>query len=218
MPAVLVLLMLAPSAAPPQPVRRAVEQILFEVVVAQAPADDWVALGRPGHYAYHLAPSRAWRWLASSPSWLGGAREAARRLLLRGKPASQSHLDGVLAAGRHQAFADDLARRGRAKVMAQPRTVVMSGSPCAFLVRTEHPVPVPAGYGSVGVQFEEVGFTLRLSPDVTRAGRVSLDAEVEVGDGPPTKRSVELEPGQSLVLTAGDRIAVVSPRVLVPGE
>jgi pilus assembly protein CpaC len=115
-------------------------------------------------------------------------------------------------------FLQALENEGVAKVLAQPRLVTLSGNPASFLDGGEQAVPVPAGLGQVGVQFEEFGTRLNFVPIVLGNGRIHLEVEPEVSSlnanagvsiagatvaGRSTQRvhtTVELETGQSFVI------------------
>jgi pilus assembly protein CpaC len=115
-------------------------------------------------------------------------------------------------------FLEALETEGLAKVLAQPRLVTLSGNPASFLDGGEQAVPVPAGLGQVGVQFEEFGTRLNFLPIVLGSGRIHLEVEPEVSaldatagvaiagatvPGRATQRihtTVELEAGQTFVL------------------
>jgi pilus assembly protein CpaC len=96
--------------------------------------------------------------------------------------------------------------------------VTVSGRPASFLSGGEQAVPVPAGLGQVGVQFEEFGTRLNFLPIVMGDGRIHLEVEPEVSSlnqafgtsiqgtvvpGRTTQRvhtTVDIEPGQTLVI------------------
>jgi pilus assembly protein CpaC len=104
------------------------------------------------------------------------------------------------------------------KLLAEPRLVTISGKPASFLSGGEQAVPVPAGLGQVGVQFEEFGTRLNFLPIVMGDGRIHLEVEPEVSSlnqafgtsiqgtvvpGRTTQRvhtTVDIEPGQTLVI------------------
>jgi pilus assembly protein CpaC len=104
------------------------------------------------------------------------------------------------------------------KLLAEPRLVTVSGKPASFLSGGEQAVPVPAGLGQVGVQFEEFGTRLNFLPIVMGDGRIHLEVEPEVSalsqangtsiqgtvvPGRTTQRvhtTVDIEPGQTLVI------------------
>jgi hypothetical protein len=86
---------------------------------------------------------------------------------------------------------------------------------------------VPAGLGTVGVQFEEFGTRVNFLPVVLDSGRVDLEVEVETatvadreaGRAPRRKRmKAELERGQSLVLGGEGWIVLVTPRLVSEEE
>ncbi|HZY86438.1 MAG TPA: hypothetical protein VFE78_16510 [Gemmataceae bacterium] len=104
------------------------------------------------------------------------------------------------------------------KDLAEPRLVTLSGRPASFLAGGEQAVPVPAGLGQVGVQFEEFGTRLNFLPIVLGNGKIRLEVEPEfsqlnaangtsingtVVPGRTTQRvntTVELEDGQTFVI------------------
>jgi pilus assembly protein CpaC len=73
-----------------------------------------------------------------------------------------------------------------AKIMAEPRLVSLSGRNASFLDGGEQAVPVPAGLGQIGVQFEEFGTRLNFLPIVLGNGRIHLEVEPEVSGLDPT--------------------------------
>lgn len=104
------------------------------------------------------------------------------------------------------------------KLMAEPKLVTLSGRPASFLSGGEQAIPVPAGLGQVGVQFEEFGTRLNFLPIVLGNGRIHLEVEPEVSNLDPaagvsiqgttvpgrvTQRvhtTVELETGQTFII------------------
>jgi pilus assembly protein CpaC len=104
------------------------------------------------------------------------------------------------------------------KLLAEPKLVTMSGRPASFLSGGEQAVPVPAGLGQVGVQFEEFGTRLNFLPIVLGNGKIHLEVEPEVSNlnaafgtaingtvvpGRDTQRvhtTVELEDGQTFAI------------------
>jgi pilus assembly protein CpaC len=104
------------------------------------------------------------------------------------------------------------------KLLAEPRLTTLSGRPASFLVGGEQAIPVPAGLGQIGVQFEEFGTRLNFIPIVLGNGRIHLEVEPEVSNldsaagvsingttvpGRATNRvntTVDLESGQSFVI------------------
>ncbi len=102
--------------------------------------------------------------------------------------------------------------------LAEPTLTTMSGRPASFLVGGEQAVPVPAGLGQVGVQFEEFGTRLNFLPIILGNGKIHLEVEPEVSaldaangtviqgtsvPGRDTTRvntTIELEDGQTFVI------------------
>jgi pilus assembly protein CpaC len=115
-------------------------------------------------------------------------------------------------------FLQALEVENLAKILAQPRLVALSGQPASFLAGGEQAVPVPAGLGQIGVQFEEFGTRLNFLPIVLGNGKIHLEVEPEVSaldaaagtavggvvvPGRTTQRvhtTVEMESGQSFVI------------------
>jgi pilus assembly protein CpaC len=116
------------------------------------------------------------------------------------------------------AFLQALRDENVVKLLAEPRLVTLSGRQASFLDGGEQAVPVPAGLGQVGVQFEEFGTRLSFVPIVLGDGRIRLEVEPEVSNldqaagtsiqgtivpGRATQRvhtTVELEDGQTFVI------------------
>jgi pilus assembly protein CpaC len=104
------------------------------------------------------------------------------------------------------------------KLLAEPRLLTISGRQASFLSGGEQAIPVPAGLGQIGVQFEEFGTRLSFVPIVLGDGKIRLEVEPEVSDlnpafgtsisgtvvpGRTTQRvhtSIEMEDGQTFVI------------------
>jgi pilus assembly protein CpaC len=115
-------------------------------------------------------------------------------------------------------FLEALRQENLVKLIAEPRLVTSSGRPASFLAGGEQAVPVPAGLGQVGVQFEEFGTRLNFIPIVLGNGKIRMEVEPEVSrldaangtsingtvvPGRVTNRvntTVELEAGQTFVI------------------
>lgn len=134
-------------------------------------------------------------------------------------PGSANLFGGIVGNNSgFMAFLQALESEGVAKLLAQPRLVTLSGNPASFLDGGEQAVPVPAGLGQVGVQFEEFGTRLNFLPIVLGNGRIHLEVEPEVSSldasagvaiagatvaGRATQRihtTVEMEAGQTFVI------------------
>jgi pilus assembly protein CpaC len=139
--------------------------------------------------------------------------------IISSNPGTSNLFGGVIGnASGFLGFLQALETEGVAKLLAQPRLVTLSGNPASFLVGGEQAVPVPAGLGQVGVQFEEFGTRLNFVPVVLGNGRIHLEVEPEVSalnatagvaiagatvPGRSTQRvhtTIELETGQSFVI------------------
>jgi pilus assembly protein CpaC len=182
----------------------------------------------------------AFDFIVSSGPWFGGSTGsgAISTLQLLGVGSSQLSSGGLvsgtpgLAGGAPSnlftgvitndtgfiGFLQALRDENVAKVIAEPRLVTMSGRPASFLAGGEQAVPIPAGLGQVGVQFEEFGTRLNFLPLVLGNGKIHLEVEPEVSNlnaafgtniqgtivpGRDTQRvhtTVELEDGQTFVI------------------
>jgi len=81
-----------------------------------------------------------------------------------------------------QASLDELREKGRAKVLAQPCLMTLSGRPASFLSGGQQAVPVPAGLGEAGVQFEDFGTRVNCLPVVLPDGTIRLEVEPEISE------------------------------------
>jgi pilus assembly protein CpaC len=115
-------------------------------------------------------------------------------------------------------FLNALRNEGLAKVVSEPRLMTLSGRTASLLDGGEQAIPVPAGLGQVGTQFEEFGTRLNFLPIVLGNGKIHLEIEPEVSrldaasgtsiqgtivPGRATQRvhtTVEMEDGQTLLL------------------
>jgi pilus assembly protein CpaC len=115
-------------------------------------------------------------------------------------------------------YLNALRNEGLAKVMSEPRLMTLSGRTASFLDGGEQAIPVPAGLGQVGTQFEEFGTRLNFLPIVLGNGKIHLEVEPEVSrldaasgtsiqgtivPGRITQRvhtTVEMEDGQTLLI------------------
>jgi pilus assembly protein CpaC len=131
-------------------------------------------------------------------------------------------------------FLQALRTEGLAKILAEPRLVALSGRPASFLDGGEQAVPIPAGLGQVGVQFEEFGTRLNFIPVVLGNGKIHLEVEPEVSNLDPasgvniqgtvvpgriTQRvhtTVEMEDGQTLLIGGLIQHTVNAQDVKVP--
>ncbi len=124
------------------------------------------------------------------------------------------------------------------KVLAEPTLVTLSGKSASFISGGEQAIPVPAGLGQVGVQFEEFGTRLNFLPILLGDGKIWIEVEPEISDlnpafgtvingtsvpGRSTQRvhtTVMLEPGQTFVIGGliERRVTAATAKVPVIGE
>jgi pilus assembly protein CpaC len=200
-----------------------VQQVQLDVVVAR------VSRSRGRNFGFNfLVNSRAAIFgstpgniIAPGPVGVPGTtlQPTAFQSVITAAPGVADVFGGVIShAGGFLGFLEALESEGLAKLLAQPRLVTLSGNPASFLDGGEQAVPVPAGLGQVGVQFEEFGTRLNFLPIVLGDGRIHLEVEPEVSAldpnagvaiagatvaGRATQRvhtTVEMEAGQTFVI------------------
>jgi pilus assembly protein CpaC len=203
-----------------------VQQVQLCVVVARVEREELRHMAfdflDSGH-DYFFASTTA--GAVSQPTLVGrGSAQLSVAGALSGAPGTPGGAPTNLFAGVLQkqsgflAFLQALRDEHLAKLMAEPRLVTLSGRPASFLDGGEQAVPIPAGLGQVGVQFEEFGTRLNFLPIVLGNGKIHLEVEPEVSDlsvasgtniqgtvvpGRVTQRvhtTVELESGQTFMI------------------
>jgi pilus assembly protein CpaC len=151
-------------------------------------------------------------------------------------PIAQSNIFGgvTFPASSFFYFLQALETEGLAKLLARPRVVTLSGNQGSILEGGEQAVPVPAGLGQVGVQFEEFGTRVNFFPLVLADGRIHLEVEPEVSElsaaagvviagatvpGRQTQRvhtTVEMESGQTFVIGGLIQHTVIGSTTKIP--
>jgi pilus assembly protein CpaC len=206
-----------------------VQQVQLDVVIAKVSRSD--------------IRSMAFNFLADSRNWFGGSTVG----LAAGQPPAigtgapfsvgalstgglinapgapngvpSNFIGGVLHNGwGFLLFLEAMRSENLLKLMAEPRLVTISGRPASFLAGGEQAIPVPAGLGQIGVQFEEFGTRLNFIPIVLGNGRIRMEVEPEVSNLDPaagvsingtivpgrvTNRvntTIEMESGQTFVI------------------
>ncbi len=139
--------------------------------------------------------------------------------ILNSAPGAANLFGGVIHPNNgFLGYLQALESEGLAKVLSEPKLITMTGRPASFLDGGEQAVPVPAGLGQVGIQFEEFGTRLNFLPIVLGNGKIHLEVEPEVSalsaangvtiqgtavPGRVTQRihtTVELEDGQTFAI------------------
>jgi pilus assembly protein CpaC len=198
-----------------------VQQVQLDVVVAQVARSDFRRMAfdfltASEHFFFASTVSGA---LATPPGVGVGGAFASTAIPGGPNGAAPNLLFGVLHNGwGFVGFLQALRDENLVKLMASPRLVTLSGRPASFLVGGEQAIPVPAGLGQVGVQFEEFGTRLNFLPIVLGNGKIHLEVEPEVSTldaangtaingtivpGRVTNRvntTVQMEAGQTLVI------------------
>ncbi len=201
-----------------------VQQVQLDVVVASVTRSEDRSFGfdfltNSRNFFFGSTVAQAVQQPASVGSLASGAVFGPAPNLIGVPAANTNVLFGVVHSGwGFLGFLEALRQEGLAKFLAQPRLVTKSGRPASFLVGGEQAVPVPAGLGQIGVQFEEFGTRLNFLPIVLGNGKIHLEVEPEISNlnaangtsisgtvvpGRDTQRintTVELETGQTFVI------------------
>lgn len=75
---------------------------------------------------------------------------------------------------------DALDNHGLITILAEPNLSAISGEPAKFLAGGEFPVPVPAGNGTVGIEWKTYGISLNFVATIAANDRLSLHVAPEV--------------------------------------
>ncbi|AOX19996.1 type II and III secretion system protein family protein [Kozakia baliensis] len=75
---------------------------------------------------------------------------------------------------------DAMASEGLATMLAEPNLTTMSGESAKFLSGGQFPVPVPQGYGNVGITYKNYGVSVSFTPTVLADGTISMHVAPEV--------------------------------------
>jgi pilus assembly protein CpaC len=203
-----------------------VQQVQLDVTVAQVSRSELRSmafnfLGSDGNFFLGSTVGQA----VANPAIIGrGSTFLTTQGIVAGSPGAPNGLPTNLLVGfldpnsGFLGFLQALRTEGLLKLLAEPRLVSLSGRQASFLSGGEQAIPVPAGLGQVGVQFEEFGTRLNFIPVVLGNGKIHLEVEPEVSfldpasgtniqgtvvPGRATQRArttVEIESGQTLVI------------------
>lgn len=75
---------------------------------------------------------------------------------------------------------DAMASEGLATMLAEPNLTTMSGEPATFLSGGQFPVPIPQGFGTVGISYQSFGVSIAFTPTVLADGTISMHVAPEV--------------------------------------
>jgi len=75
---------------------------------------------------------------------------------------------------------DAMASEGLATVLAEPNLTTMSGEAATFLSGGQFPVPIPQGFGTVGISYQNYGVSIAFTPTVLSDGTISMHVAPEV--------------------------------------
>jgi pilus assembly protein CpaC len=127
-----------------------------------------------------------------------------------------------------------LKSEGLTKIMAQPSVTTLSGKSATLLSGGQQAIPQSGGLGTTTVTFQDFGTTLDILPIVLGTGKIRLEVQPEVSQlssigavqangttvqGRITQRvhtTVEIEPGQTLVIGGLIQNTVIGTATMVP--
>jgi pilus assembly protein CpaC len=138
---------------------------------------DWGSIGADSYF--YNAPSQL---LNSSTSGLGGA-------VATGNAAQAATASLSSGGGDFLALVSALREQKLIKFLAEPTLVATHGRPARFNVGGRVPYLVPAGNGTVTVNYEEYGTAVDFLPFVVGPGRIRLEVRPEVTE-PDASRSL----------------------------
>lgn len=75
---------------------------------------------------------------------------------------------------------DAMASEGLATMLAEPNLTTMSGEAATFLSGGQFPVPIPQGFGTVGISYQSYGVSIAFTPTVLSDGTISMHVAPEV--------------------------------------
>ena len=122
-------------------------------------------------------------------------------------------------SGKYRAtvFLETLAEKGLAVVHARPNLTAVSGQPAEFFSGLEIPVPTVTERGTIGVEFREIGVSLRFTPTVLDSNQISLVVEPRIRElapggatiaGTPVPNINERSASTTVELGDGESIAI----------
>ena len=111
-----------------------------------------------------------------------------------------------------------LEQRGLIRNLAQPNLTALSGDTASFLAGGEIPIPIPAQFGSIAIEYKKYGVGLAFTPTVLNSGQINMVIKPNVSQIDPShsvtisgisipaltvreaSTTVELRDGQSFML------------------
>lgn len=146
---------------------------------------------------------------------------------------------GLINSGRiFQGFVQALKGEGLLKIKAEPVLVTTNGNPATLLNGGEFPIVVPAGLGTVAIEWREFGVRMEAVPIILGNGRLRLQVQPEVSErdfssqvtvsgvnvpGLTVRRantSVEMNFGETLIIAGliSNRRTAITEKVPVLGD
>ena len=81
-----------------------------------------------------------------------------------------------------QGFIEAMKEEGLLKIKAEPSLVTTNGRPATLLQGGEFPIVVPAGLGTVAIEWREFGVRMEAVPIILGEGRLRLELQPEVSE------------------------------------
>ena len=92
---------------------------------------------------------------------------------------------GTFTRGPLSTRLDFLLQNNKARLLAKPRLVTVSGSKARFLSGGQIPVPLTDAQGRTNAQYKDYGISLDIEPKADEDGNVSADVRAEMSDVDP---------------------------------
>jgi len=98
-----------------------------------------------------------------------------------------------IASGANQffGFLEALRQYNMVKVLANPTLVTTSGRPASFKVGGEFPILVPAGLGTISIEYKPFGTRVDFVPIVLGNGNLRLEVRPQVSEIDEARKGVE---------------------------
>ena len=106
--------------------------------------------------------------------------QAGAGQVLSGLPQLAGQITGMHDSASITANIEALEEDGIIRTLAEPNLVAMSGETASFLAGGEYPIPVPAEFGQIAIDYRQFGVGLAFTPTVLDGGVINLKVAPEV--------------------------------------
>ena len=119
-------------------------------------------------------------WAGATQGQSGAVAPATALSVLEQSPPLLSW--GTFTRGPLSTRLDFLLQNNKARLLAKPRLVTVSGSKARFLSGGQIPVPLTDSTGRTNAQYKDYGISLDINPKADEDGNVSADVRAEMSD------------------------------------